>query len=179
MATIIADRPAVAENLAAKSIATYEYINDFLYFVVRPDHRDGKDVLIVCSGVNLDRFSPITKGRYGIGGNPVKSGLQVVNYDICSLATSKGATPRVILGNDSAGLAPTKDLWYSEILQIENGPVSMADEIVLFGVKTLVQKIVSCSRLDYEAPDRVPAPAELQAFFDKLCSEMPFSEWKS
>jgi hypothetical protein len=178
MATIIADKPAVAENTLGRPVTKNEYINDFLYFVVRPDNRAGKDVLICCSGVNLDRFSPITKGRYGIGGNPVKGGLQVVNYDICSLATSKGATPRVILGNDSAGIAPTKDLWYSEIIQIENAPVPLADEIVRFGVETLVQKVVSCSRLDYEAPDKLPEPGELQVFLDKLCNEMPFSEWK-
>jgi hypothetical protein len=162
-----------------KRITGHEYINDFLYFVIRPENRGGKDVLICCSGINLDRFSPITRGRYGIGGNPVKSGLQVVNYDICSLATSKGATPRVITGNDCAGIAPTKDLWYAEILQIENYSNLLPDEIISYGVRSLAQKIVHCSRLDYQLPDKLLAPEDLQVYLDTICKEMPISAWKS
>lgn len=173
MELINANKPTVAKDLLRETMITHEYINDFLYFVARPDNRAGKDVWICCSGVNLDRFSPITRGRYGIGGNPVKSGLQVVNYDICALAISKGATPRVIIGNDCAGIAPTKDVWYSELLQIENSPVSLPYEIIILGVRNLVQKIVSCSRLEYQVPDKLPTSDDLQVYLETLCNAMP------
>ena len=47
----------------------HEYINDFLYFVLRSDEKRGPNTLLYCSGVNVSRFSPITKGRHGIGSN--------------------------------------------------------------------------------------------------------------
>jgi len=156
--------------LATKS--RHEYVNDFLYFVVREETREGKDVLILCSGVNLDKFAPLTRQRYGIGGNPVLSGLQLVKYDICTLAHSRGATPRDIWGYHCDGIAPTRDAWYSEPLLIEASADLSADEIIEFGVKTLVRKIVFCSQLGLEAPEKVLSPEELQVYLDSLCRAM-------
>jgi len=63
-----------------------EYINDFLYFVIRPDKSKGAGILRYCSGVNVSLFSPITKGRHGMGANPSMRGLQLVNHGVRALA---------------------------------------------------------------------------------------------
>jgi hypothetical protein len=57
---------------------TYDYINGFMYFVIRPDKSRGDGTFIYCSGVNLFRFLLITKGRHGLGSNPAMRGLQLV-----------------------------------------------------------------------------------------------------
>ncbi|MGC2064401.1 MAG: hypothetical protein WA610_15635, partial [Thermodesulfovibrionales bacterium] len=150
----------------------YEYINDFLYFVVRPESRGGKEVLIMCSGVNLTRFSPITKNRYGIGGNPILSGLQLVKYDLCSLALSKGAIPKDIWGYHCDGIAPTQEAWYAEPLQIENADNLSPEEIINFGIRNLLQRVVTCTRLSYEIPETIPSPAELQVYLEEMCRAM-------
>ncbi|MFA5353428.1 MAG: hypothetical protein WC291_04300 [Thermodesulfovibrionales bacterium] len=36
----------------------YSYVNDFLYFVLKPDETRGPGSLIYCSGVNITRFLP-------------------------------------------------------------------------------------------------------------------------
>jgi len=150
-----------------------EYINDFLYFVVRPERRGDKEVLILCSGVNLTRFSPITKNRYGIGGNPVLSGLQLVKYDLCAFALSKGAVPRDIWGYHCDGIAPTQEAWYAEPLQIANAENLSPEEIISFGVRSLLQKVITCTRLGYEIPDTIPSPADLQNYLEDMCRAMP------
>jgi hypothetical protein len=150
-----------------------EYVNDFLYFVVRPEMREGKEVLVLCSGVNLSRFSPITKNRYGIGGNPILSGLQLVKYDLCKLAMSRGAVPKDIWGYLCSGIAPTKEAWYSEPLQFENTENLSAEEIISFGIRNLLERVISCSRLGYALPETIPAPAELQAYLEDMCRAMP------
>ncbi|MBA4371719.1 MAG: hypothetical protein C0402_02525 [Thermodesulfovibrio sp.] len=150
-----------------------EYVNDFLYFVVRSEVRGDKEVLIMCSGVNLSRFSPITRNRYGIGGNPILSGLQLVKYDLCSLAMSRGAVPKDIWGYHCDGIAPTKDAWYAEPLQLENTENLPPEEIITFGVRNLLQRVISCSRLGYEVPETVPSPAELQVYLEDMCRAMP------
>ena len=155
------------------STQKHEYINDFLYFVVRPEIRDDKEVLIMCSGVNLSRFSPITRNRYGIGGNPILSGLQLVKYDVCSMAMSKGAISKDIWGYHCDGIAPTKDAWYAEPLQIENAGNLSPEEIISFGVRNLLQRVITCTRLGYEVPDTIPSPAELQTYLEDLCRAMP------
>lgn len=157
----------------AEIVTKKEYVNDFLYFVVRSEVREDKEVLILCSGVNLTRFSPITKNRYGIGGNPILSGLQLVKYDLCSLALSRGATPKDIWGYHCNGIAPTREAWYAEPLQLENAGSLTPEEIVSFGVRNLLQRVISCSRPGYELPETLPSPAELQTYLEELCRAMP------
>ncbi|GBE03825.1 hypothetical protein BMS3Abin09_00748 [bacterium BMS3Abin09] len=70
------------------------YVNDFLYFVIKPDQED----LICCSGVNVDRFTPITKGRHNPMSNPAIRGLQLIQYDIMALALKNGTTAKPVQG---------------------------------------------------------------------------------
>lgn len=152
---------------------SYEYINDFLYFVIRPDGKDrGNNAFLYCSGVNISRFLPITKGRHRLGQNPAEKGLQSVNLGVRSLALSRRATPRTIRGNDCAGIAPVKnDLWYSDLLLIENAPESLPDEIINYAVVNLLKKIFLACMVEEKMPDDLLNPGELQTFIEAMCSK--------
>jgi hypothetical protein len=150
---------------------SYEYKNDFLYFVIRPDESRGKGALIYCSGVNVVRFSPITKGRHGIG-NPSMRGLQLVNLGVRALALAKGATPKALRGNDCAGIAPPEDTWYTELLLIENAPGSFPDEMVNYCVINLLRKIFKACMLEVQLPQKLLAPGELQILIESLAQEI-------
>jgi hypothetical protein len=151
------------------SCKAHEYINDFFYFVVRPDRERGEETLLYCSGVNVSRFSPITKGRHGIGSNPSVRGLQLVNHGVRALALSKGATPKALRGKECAGLAPTEDTWYTELLLIENAADSFPDEMIGFCVTNLLGKIFHACMLEVALPESLPGPDELQLFLEAQC----------
>lgn len=144
------------------------YRNAFLYFVVRVDERKGDNTLICCSGINVVRFSPITKGRHGIG-NPSVRGLQLVNLGIRDLALKRGATPRALRENDCAGLAPAEDTWYTERLLIEGAPASFPPEVIDYSVMNLLKKIFNACMLEVRLPESVPTQEELQDFLEELC----------
>lgn len=150
---------------------SYEYINEFLYFVIRPDTNKGKGTLIYCSGINLFRFLPITGGRHGLCSNPALRGLQLLNHGVRALVLTKGATPKAVRGNDCAGIAPTKETWYTEILLIENAPESLPDEIISYCVMNLVKKISNACLLEVKLPDKLLKPDELQEFIETMCSK--------
>jgi hypothetical protein len=152
--------------MAAQKV--YEYKNDFLYFVIRHDESRGKGSLVYCSGVNVVRFSPITRGRHGIG-NPSMRGLQLVNCGVRALALTQGATPVALRGNDCAGIAPPKDTWYTELLLIENAPGSFPDEMINYCVMNLLRKIFNACMLEVQLPEKLPAPGELQDLLEPLC----------
>ncbi len=152
-------------------VQSREYINDFLFFAVRPGKRDGKEVLICCSGVNISLFSPITKGRHGIASSPVMRGLQLVNLDVRKLALSKGATPVTIKGNECADITPTMDTWYTELLAIENAPEAFVDEIISYCVFNLLEKIFKASARPLQLPAELPTPYYLQVFLEAECGK--------
>ena len=81
MRSILYYVPNVAMQSGGDKMKTEQartYVNDFLYFVIKPDQED----LICCSGVNVDRFTPITKGRHNPMSNPAIRGLQLIQYDM-------------------------------------------------------------------------------------------------
>jgi hypothetical protein len=153
------------------ALQSSEYINDFLYFVIRPDEDRGKGAFLYCSGVNIDRFLPITKGRHGIGSNPAMRGLQLVNLGIRDLALSRGAIPKKTRRNDCAGIVPTRDDWYTEILLIEHAPTSLPDEMIDYGATNLLRKIFKATLLEFRPPDTLPKPDDLQKIIEDLCRE--------
>lgn len=165
---------------------TDRYINEFFYFVVRGEG----DVLNVCSGVNMDKFYPLLKGRYGIGGNPVTSGLNIINRDFCTLARARGsigssATAVKLIypmqegddgsvnsGADCAGIAPARERWYGERIQIKTTSALSGEEIIATGVMRLIGKVVSCTNLQYPLPGTLPTPEEAQAYLEGLLKAM-------
>ncbi len=150
---------------------SYEYKNDFLYFVIRPDKSRGEDISVYCSGVNISLFSPIVEGRHGRGSHPAMRGLQLVNHGVRELALSKGSTPKTLSGNDCAGIAPTMDIWYTELLAIQNAPDSLPDEIIRYGVIELLKKIFKASVRELQLPDGLPSPHDLQVLLETECSK--------
>ena len=146
----------------------HAYINDFLYVVVRPDNAAGQHSLIYCAGVNITRFREITRGLHGLSSNPAIRGLQRVKHGVSSLALSQGGTPKDVRGKDCAGIAPTRDTWYSELLRIEGAPDSLPEEIVSFAVMDLVEKILIGCCLNIAPPDHLLGPDDLQKFLESL-----------
>lgn len=146
----------------------FAFRNDYLYFVVRPAPERGTEAWIYCSGVNVTRFSTLTRGLHGLSSNPVIRGLQLLKHSVSRLAISRGARPRLIRGRDCAGMAPTPETWYSEILLIENAPPSLPDEIITFCQKDLIERIIMNCCPGIKQPDRALSSEELQIFITSL-----------
>jgi hypothetical protein len=155
--------------LTMNSNKSYEYINEFLYFVLRHDESRSRNTFLYCSGINFDRFLPITKGRHRPMSNPAMRELQLVNVEIRSLVLSKGATPKAIRGNLCKGIVHARGLWYKEQLLIENVQESLPDEIIRFGVIHLLKKIDRAIILGADLPETFLMPDELQLFIENLC----------
>lgn len=151
----------------------HEYINDYLYFVMRPDTNSDSGAVYFCSGVNLDRFMPLMKMRCGIGNNPILNGLKVINFDICSRETSKGAGFKVIDRGGCTGIAPTKDTWYTQQMRIEDPSALSLDDIIDYAVKSLLARIATFSPIPVQLPDKTATPGELQDYLDTLCAAIP------
>ncbi len=149
---------------------SYEYINEFLYITLKPDDSRGKDTLVYCSGVNINRFLPMSKGHRSAA-NPSIRGLQTLNHEVRAFILSKGATPKTIQGDGCLGIAPTKDRWYAELLLIENVPESFPDEMINFFVINLIKKIFYVCLPKVKAPDELLKPDELQVYLENICHE--------
>lgn len=149
---------------------SYEYKNDFMCFVLRPDKSRGEGTLLYCSGIDIYRFLPITKGRHRPMSNPATRGLQLVNLGVRALALSHGATPKTIRGDECRGIVPQKNGWYKEILVIENAPESLPEKIISYCVISLLRKIDRAIMLGAELPDTLLPPDELQVFLEGMCS---------
>ncbi|RJQ50603.1 MAG: hypothetical protein C4526_11680 [Nitrospiraceae bacterium] len=154
-------------------LAGKSYINEFLYFAFKPDKDRGEGSYIFCSGVEVSRFLPITKGRHRPMSNPVMRGLQLVNVEARALALSKGAIPKAVKGDYCSGLVPASNGWYKEMLVIENAPDSLPDEIISHCVINLLRKtFMAMGMPEVELPDKLLGPDELQKFIEGLCNKM-------
>ena len=148
-----------------------KYINDFLYFVIRPDENGNEGDFICCSGVNVDRFTPITKGRHNPMSNPAIRGLQLVQYDIMALAIEHGTNAKPIQGYKCKELPPTEEIWSTECLLIKNVPPSLPDRILNHSVVELLKKIDRASMRGATLPGKMLSPDELQVFLETMCNE--------
>ena len=150
---------------------SYEYVNDYLFFVLKPDTERGRGAFNYCSGVNVDRFLPITRGRHRPMSNPAVRGLQLVNLGVRSLVLSQGATPTAVRGKDCSEITPAVDAWSTERLLIENAHDALPDEIIKYAVMELLKKIDRAIMLEAELPDTLLSPGELQVFIDSMCNK--------
>lgn len=128
-----------------------EYVNDFMYFVIRPvDERRH----IFCSGVNLTKFAPITKGRHRLGQNPAVKGLQTLNNDIRAKVIEMGATPKTVKELYCTQVKPlNEDLWYTESFLIEDYTPELGEKIKDFAPKELLKKMFRAMMLNESIPD--------------------------
>ncbi|MBF0338715.1 MAG: hypothetical protein HQL05_12905 [Nitrospirae bacterium] len=150
---------------------SYAYVNDFLYYVIRPDEKRGNNVLVYCSGVNVSRFLPLTAGRHRLGQNPAVKGLQSSNLEVRSFVLSRGATLRSVRGDDCSGIVTGNDLWNSELFLIENAPVSLPSEVVRFAVLNLLGIVLPACLPNVKLPplpQEFPTPEQLQDYLQSL-----------
>ena len=148
-----------------------DYINDFLYFVFRPDESKGNDTMFYCSGVNLDRFLPITKGRHRPLANPARRGLQLANLGVRALILEKGAVPKAIKSNECAEIVPKSNGWYRDRLLIENVHDSLPNDILNYAILNLLARVMNSSQLNETLPEKLPNPEELQVYLESLCDK--------
>jgi len=87
-----------------------------------------------------------------LSSNPSIRGLQRVKHGLTRLSLAKGLTPKSVLGKDCAGIAPTKDTRYTELMLIEDAPGSLPDEIISSAVISLLEMIVTGCRLNIHPP---------------------------
>lgn len=138
-----------------------EFINDFLYFVIKPID-DKKH--IYCSGVNITKFSPITKGRHRFGQNPAEKGLQSLNNDIRALVISENATPETIKNLTCFQVKPFKeDLWYTESFLIHNYSKALGEKIKTYAPSELLRKMFKAMLINETVPQSL-SPQELQEY---------------
>ena len=146
-----------------------EYINEFLYFIVKPvEGSDG--TFIYYSGVSISGFIPITKQRHGLCANPAFRGLQLTNMGVRELAKSKGVSIKDYNGTESSGVALAQDTWYSERILIEGALESFPEEVISYGAVNLVKRIVdACTLQGANIPETMVAPDELNVFIENMC----------
>ncbi len=146
-----------------------EYVNDFLYFVIKPI--DGEKH-IYCSGVNLTRFSPITKGKHRLGQNPASKGLQSLNNEVRSMIISFNATPETIKNLFCQHIKPLKDeLWYTESFIIHRYTESLGEAIIKFAPYELINKILKATLLNETPPKITLSPNELEEYLYELAKK--------
>jgi len=139
----------------------YRYINDYLYFVVRPAPERGPDAWVT-------RFSALTRGRHGLSSNPVIRGLQLLKHNVSRLALSQGARPKLIRGKDCSGIAPTQEAWYSEILLIEGAPPALPAAVIDLCTLDIFEKIIVHCCPEMKHPGKALSSDELQIFITGL-----------
>ncbi len=147
----------------------FEYRNDFLYIVLKSSSQNR---FIYCSGVNITRFLPLTKGRHRLGQNPVEKGLQSVNNEVKSLLISEGASIKTPVGNLCPEIRKDgKDLWYTESFYIKGLDTIEFNKIAWYVVLHLLKKIYLAMMLDEKPPEMPLPPEELQEYLDRLCNK--------
>jgi hypothetical protein len=153
------------------NVNSLEYINDFLYFVFMPYKNRGDDTLLYCSGINLDRFLPVTKGRHRPLANPARRGLQLANLGVRALALKKGSVPKSLNSQDCAEVVPKSDGWYRDKLLIEHVHISLPRNILDYVVLNFLGRVMNSCQLHEKLPDRLPNPADLQSYLESLCDK--------
>ncbi|MCX8034260.1 MAG: hypothetical protein N3A00_02945 [Thermodesulfovibrio sp.] len=142
-----------------------EFINDFLYLVIKP-FNDKKH--IYCSGVNITKFSPITKGRHRLGQNPAEKGLQSLNNDIRALVISNNAIPETIKSLSCPEVNPLKeDLWYTEAFLIHNYSEALGEKIKIYAPSELIRKMFKAMLINETVPEGL-SPQELQEYLYRI-----------
>lgn len=149
-----------------------EYVNEFMYFIIKPidDRR-----YIYCSGVNITKFSPITKGRHRLGQNPAVKGLQTLNNDIRALILENRANPETVKNLSCEQFKPSsEDLWYTESFIIHNYQAELGEKIEKFAPTELIRKMFRAMMLNIEIPEKLSS-SELEEYLRKLSEKLRIS----
>lgn len=146
-----------------------EYVNDFVYFVIKPLEGEKH---IYCSGVNLTKFAPITKGRHRLGQNPAVKGLQSLNNDIRAIIIESKATPETVKNLFCQYVKPIKeDLWYTESFLIHNYSESLGEKIKNYAPSELLRKMFKAMLIN-EPIFETTSPEKLQDYLYNLVHKL-------
>ncbi|MBF0319308.1 MAG: hypothetical protein HQL01_05845 [Nitrospirae bacterium] len=147
--------------------AACEYINDYMYFIVKPGE---KGIFHYSSGVNITRFTPLTAGKHRLGQNIVMKGLQSSNLELRSFILALGAAPRTVRGTGFYEVPRSEDLWNSEFLLIEDVPEGFSpEEVIRFSVQNFLRIVLPQCVASVNIPEPLLSSAELQAYLNSLC----------
>ncbi len=145
------------------------YINDFLYIVIRPSERGEIKSFLYCAGVNGTKFLPLTRGKHGQGSNPAIRGLQLVRAGIMDMALSRGGKAKKCSSKECGGITESNDTWYTDCLLIEGVDNTFPQDVIKYSVINLIQKIANALRIEDKMPKELLEPKDLQRFIEKLC----------
>ena len=155
--------------MAIKRVTSYEYKNDYFYIIIREAPEYGPATYILCCGIDIMRFDPLCRGLAGICSNPAFKGLQLLRADISTIALKKGARSAKM---DDYGecmlISPKGEGWYRETMVLNSVTPRIAQEILDYGVRDLLTKVLTVCAPGTTIPKKLPNPRELQTFIQGL-----------
>lgn len=156
------------QSMSMMRVATYEYKNDYLYIIIRQSPEHGPKTHLLCCGIDIRKFDPLCRGTHGICSNPAFKGLQLLRADLSAIALKNGASSRPLHYGDCMLVSPRGEGWYRESLLLDNVTPKIAREILEYGVKDLLTKVLTVCSPGTAVPKKLPTPPELQAFIQSL-----------
>jgi len=149
-------------------VATYEYKNDYLYIIIRQSPEHGPKACILCCGIDIMRFDALCRGKSGICSNPAFKGLQLLRADISAIAIKKGAQSRPLNFGQCMPISPRGEGWYRESMLLDNVTPKIAQEILEYGIRDLLTKVLTVCAPSAKVPKKLPNPSELQTYIQSL-----------
>ena len=150
-------------------IRSFEYINAFLYVVIREDRGRGQDSYLYSCGINLSRFCPLSWRKGGICSNPAVRGIQLLRTHVSAFATKRGIIIEKANGIDSSAAVPHGEGWYHENpLHLEQASPEGIRELLEFSVMDLVKTVLVVCVPHAEIPAAFPDAAAMQKFLESL-----------
>ena len=154
-----------------QTVRSFEYKNDYFYFVIRQAPELGPQTYLYCCGVNIPRFDPICWGKAGICSNPAFKGLQQLRADVSAHAMELGVKTKNAEHIPCGSITPTpkSDGWYREnALQIDNAKPKDIQNILEFSALDLVKTILAVCAPDAKLPAKCPSSAAMQKWLVSL-----------
>jgi hypothetical protein len=154
--------------MAIKRVASYEYKNRYFYIIVRQAPEYGEKAYMLCCGIDIMKFDPLCRGKSGICSNPAFKGLQLLRADIAGIALKKGASSRPLDFGECMLISPRGEGWYRESMLLDNISPKAAQDILHFGVKDLLTKVLTVCSPGTKLPQKLPTPPALQEWIRSL-----------
>ncbi len=149
-------------------VATYEYKNDYLYVIIRQSPEHGPKACILCCGIDVTRFDALCRVTSGIGSGPAFKELQLLREDISAIALKKGVNSKPLDFGQCMPISPRGEGWHRESMLLDNVTPKIAKELLEFGVKDLLTKVLPVFAPSASVPKTLPNSAELQKYIQSL-----------
>ncbi len=154
--------------MTVRRVASYEYKNGYLYIIIRQAPEYGEKTYMLCCGIDIMKFDPLCRGKSGVCSNPAFKGLQLLRADIAAIARKKGASSRPLDFGECMLISPRGEGWYRESMLLDGVSPRMAQNILQFGVKDLLTKLLTVCSPGPKVPQKLPSPPQVQAWIKSL-----------